>query len=112
MRLVCSECKKVYDYDVDDFCPRCGAYNPPPKAGGATAVIRKDGVNEANHEGSFVHQEVHREKAQRRRVRQAARPLGGENRRRQSRTSGGYTAVIVVVLVILWVLLQGFLQFF
>ena len=112
MRLVCSECKKVYDYNVDDFCPRCGAYNQPPKAGAPAAVVRRDGVNEENHEGSFAHREVHREAAQRRRVRQAVRPQGGENRRRQSRTSGGYSAVIVVVLVILWVLLQGFLQFF
>ena len=112
MRLVCSECRKVYDYDVDDFCPRCGAYNPPPKAGAPAAVVRKDGVNEENHRGSFVHREVHREAAQRRRVRQAVRSQGGENRRRQSGTSGGYTAVIVVVLVILLVLLQGFMQFF
>ena len=72
MRLVCSECKKVYDYDVDDFCPRCGAYNHPPKASSPTAVVRKDGVNEANHKGSFVHKEVHKEKAQRRAVRQIA----------------------------------------
>ena len=112
MRLVCSECKKVYDYDMDDFCPRCGAYNQPPKAGAPAAVVRKDGVNEENHKGSFVHREVHREKAQRRRGQQVVRPQGGENRRRQSGASGGYAAVIVMVLVILWVLLQGFLQFF
>ena len=111
MRLVCSECKKIYDYDVDDFCPRCGAYNPPPKAGGVTAVIRKDGVNEANHEGSFVHQEVHREKAQRRRVRQIAQPLGGAAPQAKG-SSAGTTTVVVVVLVILLVLLRGFMQFF
>lgn len=30
MRLVtCSECGKHYDYDKDDFCPKCGVYNPP-----------------------------------------------------------------------------------
>jgi len=69
MRLVCEECKKVYDYDVDDFCPRCGAYNPPKKTWGIDSmgnVVRVDGVNEANHKGSFVHKEVHREKAARR----------------------------------------------
>lgn len=67
MRLVCQECKKVYDYDVDDFCPRCGAYNQPPKVS-TTATLRKDGVNESNHQGSFVHREVHTEKADRRRT--------------------------------------------
>jgi len=69
MRLVCEECKKVYDYDVDDFCPRCGAYNPPKKTWGIDSkgnVVRVDGVNEANHKGSFVHKEVHKEKWQRR----------------------------------------------
>ena len=111
MRLVCSECKKVYDYDVDDFCPRCGAYNPPPKDGGSTATVRKDGVNEENHKGSFVHREVHREKAQRRRVRQIAQPLGGAAPQAKG-SSAGTTAVVVVVLVILLVLLRGFMQFF
>lgn len=67
MRLVCQECKKVYDYDVDDFCPRCGAYNQPPKAATA-AALRKDGINESNHQSSFVHKEVHTEKADRRRT--------------------------------------------
>lgn len=69
MRLVCGECKKVYNYDVDDFCPRCGAYNPPKKQWRVDAtgnVVRVDGVNEADHKGSFVHKEVHREKAVRR----------------------------------------------
>ena len=111
MRLVCSECKKVYDYDVDDFCPRCGAYNPPPKDGGSTATVRKDGVNEENHKGSFVHREVHREKAQRRRVRQIAQPLGGAAPQAKG-SSAGTTTVVVVVLVILLVLLRGFMQFF
>ena len=28
MRKVrCYECGKTYDYDTDDFCPKCGAFN-------------------------------------------------------------------------------------
>ena len=28
MRMVhCEDCGKRYDYDVDGFCPRCGAFN-------------------------------------------------------------------------------------
>ena len=34
MRKVhCADCGKTYDYDVDDFCPRCGSFNPPPDSG-------------------------------------------------------------------------------
>lgn len=29
----CADCGKKYDYDVDDFCPRCGSFNPPPDSG-------------------------------------------------------------------------------
>lgn len=68
--IACEDCGKRYDFDRDDFCPKCGAFNPPVKTWGTDAqgnVIRVDGVNEANHAGSFVHSEVHREK----RIRQA-----------------------------------------
>lgn len=69
-RIVCDECGKWYDYDRDEFCPKCGAFNQPVKTWTTDAqgnVRRVDGVNEANHAGSFVHSEVHKEK----RVRQA-----------------------------------------
>ena len=67
--IACEDCGKRYDFDRDDFCPKCGAFNPPVKTWGTDAqgnVIRVDGVNEANHERSFVHSEVHREKRIRR----------------------------------------------
>ena len=70
-RIVCSECKKHYDFDKDDFCPRCGAFHPPAKTltvDNFGRVVRVDGINERNHAGSFVHKEVHKEKAQRRMV--------------------------------------------
>lgn len=28
-KVTCKDCGKHYDYEVDDFCPRCGSYNPP-----------------------------------------------------------------------------------
>ena len=77
-RIVCEECRKHYDYDKDEFCPKCGAFNQPVKVWGVDAqgnVVRVHGVNEQNHAGSFVHSEVHKEK----RVRQAQ---GMEQRRR------------------------------
>ena len=36
MRMVhCEDCGKRYDYDVDGFCPRCGAFNQPAGDGDA-----------------------------------------------------------------------------
>ena len=70
-RVKCEECGKVYNFDVDDFCPRCGAFNQPPKASAINAdgsVIRLDGINEKNHAGSFVHEELHEENRERRRM--------------------------------------------
>ena len=64
-RIVCDECGKPYDYDRDEFCPKCGAFNQPVKTWTTDSqgnVRRVDGVNEANHTGSFVHSEVHKEK--------------------------------------------------
>ena len=64
-QIVCDECKKQYDYDRDEFCPRCGAFNQPVKLWTTDSqgnVRRVDGVNEQNHAGSFVHSEVHKEK--------------------------------------------------
>lgn len=68
-RVVCHDCGKRYDFDAEDFCPKCGAFNPPRKTWDVDAkgnVIRVDGINERNHAGSFVHKEVHAEKASRR----------------------------------------------
>lgn len=64
-RIVCDECRKWYDYDRDEFCPRCGAFNQQAKTWTTDSlgnIRRVDGVNEVNHAGSFVHSEVHREK--------------------------------------------------
>lgn len=63
-KLRCSECGKYYDFEKDDFCPKCGTFNQPkrnPCADGGGAVIRSEGLNEKNHAGSFVHQEFHTE---------------------------------------------------
>lgn len=64
-RIVCEDCKKIYDYSKDEFCPHCGAFNQPVKTWGTDSqgnVIRVDGVNERDHAGSFAHREVHKEK--------------------------------------------------
>ena len=120
-RLQCSECGKRYTYEVDDFCPRCGAYNQPPKAGGA--VVRRDGVSEVNHTGSFTHREIHREKAQRRWLRldhpekTSARPAktiqaplagAGQQKTKQQKTPLATVITVVVWLIILVQILAVF----
>ena len=70
-RVRCYECGKIYDFDQDDFCPRCGAFTQPPKSTVIDAdgsVIRVDGLNERGHAGSFVHEELHEENRERRRA--------------------------------------------
>ena len=72
MRKVrCHECGKVYNFDAEDFCPRCGAFTQPPKSTTIDAdgsVIRVEGINEKNHAGSFVHEELHEENRERKRM--------------------------------------------
>ncbi len=31
--IICRDCGRRYDYDKDDFCPKCGSFNPPPDSG-------------------------------------------------------------------------------
>ena len=64
-QIVCEDCGKRYDFEKDDFCPKCGAFNQPVKTWGTDVqgnVVRVDGVNERDHAQSFVHSEVHKEK--------------------------------------------------
>ena len=68
-RVRCYDCGKRYDFDVDDFCPRCGAFNPPDRTsriGADGSIVRIDGLNEVNHRESFVHAELHEENKERR----------------------------------------------
>ena len=70
MRIVkCYECGKRYNYDEDGFCPNCGAFNQPralSRIGADGSVVWVEGINRRNHEGSFVHQELHEENRERR----------------------------------------------
>ena len=125
-RLQCEECGKSYIYEEDDFCPRCGAYNQPPRAGAPEPVVRRDGVNEATHEGSFLHREIHREKAQRRRLhldqpeRPAPKrrpvtiqmPLAGAGPQAAKQKKGALSAVVTIIiwLVIILQILAAFLD--
>lgn len=82
-RVRCYDCGKIYDFDVDDFCPRCGAFNQPRNSSAIDArgaVVRVDGISERGHAGSFVHEEFHEENRERKRmglsksVRRTAKP--------------------------------------
>ena len=122
-RVGCYDCGKSYNYDEDCFCRNCGAFNQPQRSlriGADGSVVRVDGINEANHAGSFVHQELHEEKRERRRIgldksaqriqRTVSRPTasrpaptaGIQSRdRRQSRQQGKNPVGILVWILIL-----------
>lgn len=64
-RVRCYDCGKRYDYDIDGFCPRCGAFTmPEPKAriGTDGAVVRAAGINECNRKNFFLHAEGENQK--------------------------------------------------
>ena len=118
-RIVCDECKRLYDYDREEFCPRCGAFNPPVKVWDMDSqgnVVRVDGVNERTHTGSFVHREVHREKNVRKatgldrpravkapppRPRQTHRPLQRSQTAQKQDVSDKLKAFFVILALIL-----------
>ena len=117
-QILCEDCGKRYNYEKDEFCPRCGAFNQPVKTWTTDSqgnVRRVDGVNEQDHAGSFVHSEVHREK----RVRRAkgmdweggkrnARQLPPRPERREKRDPmwiiKGIFIIIGAALLITWIL--------
>ena len=118
-RIVCDECGKPYDYDRDEFCPKCGAFNQPVKTWTTDSqgnVRRVDGVNETNHTGSFVHSEVHKEK----RVRQVkgmdwaktprqppVRPAARQSQKQKNDSMGIIKALfifIAVTMLISWII--------
>lgn len=58
-RVQCTNCGQRYDYDRDDFCPKCGAYNPPPDSG--TTRLEQELL--ARFEGGHQNQKRAREQA-------------------------------------------------
>jgi len=67
-KVCCYECGKRYDFDVDDFCPRCGAFTQPARPsriGADGEIIYQNGINERNHKNSFLHAEFHEENRER-----------------------------------------------
>ena len=116
MRYVrCYECGKRYDFDVDDFCPKCGAFNQPGRTsriGADGSVVRVDGLNEQNHQESFVHEELHEENRERRTSglskgakRNAPRPVvrRASSGKKKTAAGGPLAGIRIVVIVIVLV---------
>lgn len=130
-KVRCGDCGRAYDYDDEAFCPRCGAFNQPPKSdliNEAGEVVRVDGINEQGHRDSFVHRELHEENRHRRSsgldksVRRISRGPAGKPpyapsapaSKKQSPPTGHLVPAIIkwfVILTILWNLAQIFLRF-
>ena len=114
-RVQCYECGKRYDFDVDDFCPRCGAFNPPGRSSRIDAdgnVVRLDGLNEVNHRESFVHAELHEENKERRasglsrgvkrsQEKAAARPVRTGQKRKQTTPHSMGSIIKWIILAII-----------
>lgn len=126
-KIRCYECGKSYDFDVDDFCPKCGAFNQPGKSssiGADGTVVRSEGLNEKNHAGSFVHQEFHAENRVRKAVglskgvkRQAKTPQQPLPKRQESwqkkpKNSAQYIIWIVVGIIFINILSSIFAAVF
>ena len=58
-RVKCEDCGRVYDFDTDDFCPRCGAFTFPKgdRIGSDGSVVRAEDIRESNRKDSFLHAE-------------------------------------------------------
>ena len=114
-RVQCYECGKRYDFDVDDFCPRCGAFNPPGRSSRIDADgngVRLDGLNEVNHRESFVHAELHEENKERRasglsrgvkrsQEKAAARPVRTGQKRKQTTPNSMGSIIKWIILAII-----------
>ena len=66
-RVKCEDCGRVYDFDTDDFCPRCGAFTFPKgdRIGSDGSVVRAEEIRESNHQDSLLHAEYFVEKRRR-----------------------------------------------
>ena len=66
-RVKCEDCGRVYDFDTDDFCPRCGAFTFPKgdRIGTDSSVVRVEEIRESNRKDSFLHAEYFVEKRRR-----------------------------------------------
>ena len=107
MRKVrCYECGKSYDYDDDGFCPNCGAFNLPWREAPVSAedaVTRKEGINERNHKGSFLHAELHEENRKRKGTpleQSMKRPAG-----KSAETRGGKKKQVSVVRAVIFAII-------
>ena len=120
-RVQCHECGKRYNYDVDDFCPRCGAFTQPSKTldiGVDGTVIRVEGINEENHRNSFVHAELHAENRKRRGTnleaeelpRRRAQAAARQPARKSQRASGKKNPVALVFWIIFAVIALNILS--
>ena len=118
MRLIrCEDCGRRYDFERDEFCPRCGAFNHPAnrwRVDQAGNVVRADGINEVNHAGSFSHKEVHTEKAQRPRTGQD-KPAQHKSARRQEKPQSkswvfwlvGFIVLVNFILPVLFAIFES-----
>lgn len=107
-KVRCYECGKGYDYDEDGFCPRCGAFNLPPRQSGSTPVIRQEGISERGHAGSFLHKEYHTENRRRRATPLEQRPPVPKRKQAETRDLSNAKGIIGFLVFLLLFLFRFF----
>lgn len=85
MRIKCGSCGKVYDYDKDELCPKCGAHNQLPRAEGAAAAPHTETAEPQPRRGWQTYRQPKRAPAHR-------RPDGRPTRRPPPGRKSGPTA--------------------
>ena len=106
-KIRCYECGRRYDFDVDDFCPKCGAFNQPGNSvriGADGAVVRSDGLNEKNqefHAENRVRKAVGLSKGIKRGAKAPQpRPKRQENCQKKQKSSAQYIIWIIIGIIV------------
>lgn len=111
-RVRCKDCRYVYDYDRDDFCPRCGSYNPPEDTGSTRLeqeLLSRFGDGRRNQARAKGQQEARgAENRPPIRLHMAYDPGGtAERSQRAGRLAAGLVALVVVAVVVIAGLLSA-----
>ena len=111
-KITCADCGKHYDFDKDDFCPRCGSFNQPPNSGATRLeqeLLSRFSSGQARQTGGrSVSAPVSKGRPAAAPQRGAASPLSPKPKKK---SAGGVVVSIVALLFCLLVILPLVLNF-
>ena len=106
-KVQCAECGKRYDFDEDDFCPKCGAFNQPDSWGGSGQVHLRTAGPEEPVRAVKAAKAAREERPARRQQARQARSAGAAAPRKR-------TSIIwkIVMVVVIWQLISIVMRLF